>query len=42
MILRPGPAKGKSRHAGRTGYIKEIQDHEHTISEKAREEMDIE
>ena len=33
---------GKRKERGRVGNIKEIQDHEHTISEEGREEMDIE
>ena len=31
-----------SRHYCRMGNIKEFQDHEHTISEESREEMDME
>ena len=36
-MLRPGRAKWKWR----MGNIKEIQDHEHTISEESREEMEM-
>ena len=41
-MLRPGPAKRKRRHSCRMGNIKEFQDHERTISEESREEMDME
>ena len=32
----------KEEHSCRMGNIKEFQDHEHTISEESREEMDME
>ena len=41
-MLWPGPAKWKRGHSGRIRNIKEFQDHEHTISEENREEIDME
>ena len=41
-MLRPGPAKWKRIHSCRMANIKAFQDHEHTISEESREEMDTE
>ena len=40
-IIWSGPAELKSTHCGTVGNIKEIQDHEHSISEESREEMHI-
>ena len=39
--FRKGDRK-RNRHSCRMGNIKEFQDHEHTISEESREEMDME
>ena len=36
------PAKRKRKESGRIGNIKDIQDHEHTISDESTEEMDME